>query len=181
MLEAELKASLEGLPTGEPEAAMEALGFIPARVLRQRDDYYNAPDRDFRVTDEALRLRWYEENGVSRVILTYKGPKLGQAASSRTEHETQVLGREQTEKLLLALGYTPAYQVEKLRREFTLGDVTLCLDQVKGLGRYLELELLIPDGGDRKGAENRLLSLLDRLGVSRTALTRSSYLELLYP
>ena len=69
--------------------------------------------------------------------------------------------------------------MEKLRREYRLDDVTLCLDEVTGLGAYLELETLAPSEEDREAAVNRLLTLLDRLGVSRDRLTRHSYLELL--
>ena len=43
----------------------------------------------------------------------------------------------------------------------------------------MELEELLPDGAPRKPATESLLSLLDTLGVSRSALTRKSYLELL--
>ena len=78
-----------------------------------------------------------------------------------------------------ALGYRPVFTVEKLRREYRLEDVTLCLDEVTGLGAYLELETLAPSEEDREDAVNRLLTLLDRLGVSRDRLTRHSYLELL--
>lgn len=57
MLEAEIKASLAGLSA---EALLEraaALGFRPAAALRETDTYFNGSDRDFRRTDEALRLR----------------------------------------------------------------------------------------------------------------------------
>ena len=37
----------------------------------------------------------------------------------------------------------------------------------------------LPDGSDREAAVEELLTLLDTLGVSREALTRKSYLELL--
>ena len=56
--------------------------------------------------------------------------------------------------------------------------MTACLDQVEGLGSYLELERLLPDSGDRDAAVDGLLALLEDLGVSRRALERRSYLEL---
>ena len=47
------------------------------------------------------------------------------------------------------------------------------------MGPFLELEHLLPDGAERETAVSGLLDLLDRLGVSRQALERRSYLELL--
>ena len=69
--------------------------------------------------------------------------------------------------------------MKKVRRELKKGSVTLCLDEVDGLGRFLELENLVTDGGDRDTAERALLDLLDLLGVSRDRLIRASYLEML--
>ena len=71
------------------------------------------------------------------------------------------------------------FTVDKERRTFLRDGVTACLDQVEGLGSYLELERLLPDSGDRDAAVDGLLALLEDLGVSRRALERRSYLELL--
>ena len=181
MLEAEIKASLAGLSTETLLEQAGSMGFRPAAQLRETDMYFNGNDRDFRRTDEALRLRRVQAlpDGTEESLLTYKGPKLDRVSSARTEYETAVADGETAGKLLEALGYRPAFTVEKLRREYRLDDVTLCLDEVTGLGAYLELETLAPSEEDREDAVNRLLTLLDRLGVSRDRLTRHSYLELL--
>src|SRR2546423_10558721 len=55
----------------------------PADVLHEADHYYNAPDRDFAQTDEALRLR---RIGAANIV-TYKGPKQPGPAKTRTEIE----------------------------------------------------------------------------------------------
>lgn len=181
MLEAEIKASLAGLSTETLLEQAGSMGFRPAAQLRETDMYFNGNDRDFRRTDEALRLRRVQTlpDGTEESLLTYKGPKLDRVSSARTEYETAVADGETAGKLLEALGYRPAFTVEKLRREYRLDDVTLCLDEVTGLGAYLELETLAPSEEDRETAVNQLLTLLDRLGVSRDRLTRHSYLELL--
>ena len=57
--------------------------------------------------------------------------------------------------------------------------MTLCLDEVTGLGFFLELETLTPNETARAAAVDRLLEMLDRLGIARMRLTRRSYLELL--
>lgn len=181
MLEAEIKASLDGISVGELLEQATALGFRPVRQLRETDIYFNGNDRDFRRTDEALRLRRARmlPDGQEESLLTYKGPKLDQVSSARTEYETAVADGETGGKLLEALGYRPAFTVDKVRREYSMEDVTLCLDEVTGLGNYVELETLAPAEAERENAVKKLLELLDQLGISRERLTRHSYLELL--
>ena len=181
MLEAELKASLAGRTLEELEAAALALGFRLRSVLRETDLYFNGVTHDFAAGDEALRLRTCEtlepEPGMV-TCLTYKGPKLDPRSNSRTEYETAVGDGETACRILEALGFHPVCRVEKVRRELSLGEVTLCLDRVTDLGDFLELELLCCEG-DREAAVDRLLAALDRLAVPRSALTRRSYLGML--
>lgn len=181
MLEVEIKASLAGLsPDTVARSAAEA-GFRFQRSLREIDMYFDGVSRDFKQTDEALRLRSCRdlEGGGARTLLTYKGPKVDAASSTRTEYETSVGDLETARKLLEALGFRPRFTVDKTRREFTLEGVTLCLDTVAGLGSFLELESLTVSPERREAEVTRLLSLLDGLGVSRERLTRRSYLEML--
>ena len=181
MLEAELKASLGDMSV---EALLDralARGFAPEGAVRERDVYFNGAGRDFRRTDEALRLRSVRRlpDGPRESLLTYKGPKLDQVSNARTEYETAVSDGETAEKLLEALGYRPLAVVDKVRRTYRMEDVTLCLDEVAGLGGFLELEILVPAEEGREEAVGRLLALLDGLGISRDRLSRRSYLELL--
>lgn len=179
MLEAELKASLAGVSA---EAVLDralALGFAPEEWVRETDIYFNGNDRDFRRTDEALRLRSVRHlpDGGGACLLTYKGPKLDRVSNARTEHETAVSDGEPAKKLLEALGFQQFAVVEKVRRTYRLKDVKLCLDEVTGLGSFLELEIVAPSEDCRAAAVDRLLALLDELGVARDRLSRRSYLE----
>ena len=130
MLEAELKASLGDMSV---EALLDralARGFAPEGAVRERDVYFNGAGRDFRRTDEALRLRSVRRlpDGPRESLLTYKGPKLDQVSNARTEYETAVSDGETAEKLLEALGYRPLAVVDKVRRTYRMEDVTLCLE-----------------------------------------------------
>lgn len=179
MLEAEVKAILAGRTLEELEAAALALGYRPRSVLRETDLYFNGDAHDFAAAGEALRLRTCETEGKgTEVLLTFKGPKQDLRSNSRTEYETAVGDGETAQALLEALGFHPACRVEKVRRELSLGEITLCLDQVTGLGDFLELELLCREE-DREAAVDRLLAALDELGIPRSALTRRSYLTML--
>lgn len=181
MLEAELKASLGDLAAEELADRAAALGFLPVEQVRERDIYFNGTERDFRRTDEALRLRSVRRlpDGPWESLITYKGPKLDRVSNARTEYETGVSDGGTAQKLLEALGYRSLAEVNKVRRTYRLDQVTLCLDQVQGLGGFLELELLVPGEEQREAAVERLLALLEELGIPRDQLSRRSYLELL--
>lgn len=181
MTEVELKAALNEQQMQALPLRLLALGFAADASAREIDVYYNAPDRDFRKTDEALRLRSHQDLDELRTLslLTYKGPKNDARSSTRQEFETAVQSGETAEKLLQALGYQALFTVDKTRRTYLRGNVTVCLDQVTGLGCFLELECLLVAEAGRDAAVDRLLRTLDTLEIPRDALTRSSYLELL--
>ena len=181
MLEVELKAALLPEQADVLPNVLAALHFAEQAAVQETDIYFNAPDRDFRKTDEALRLRTVITlpEGAAQTLVTYKGAKLDKTSSTRRELETAVENFETMRSLFCALGYLPVFTVTKTRRSFTCGAKTVCLDSVDGLGDFMELESVLPDGADRETAVQELLALLDTLGVSREALTRKSYLELL--
>ena len=178
MTEVEIKATLApALAAALPER-LAGLGFVPEGAVQERDLYFNAPHRDFRRSDEALRLRTVSGSRQGTVI-TYKGPKADSRSNTRQEYETALGEYETARAILLALGFSPVLTVSKGRRAFRRGPVTACLDQVEGLGSFLELERLLPEESGRDEAVDGLLALLDELGVARQALERRSYLELL--
>ena len=181
MLEVELKAALSPEQAATLPAAVRELHFMEQGTVQETDVYFNAPDRDFQKSDEALRLRTVVTlpEGTAQTLVTYKGAKLDKTSSTRRELETAVEDFETMRQFFCALGYKPVFPVKKTRRSFTYGAKTVCLDSVDGLGDFMELETVLPDGSDRETAVQELLVLLDTLGVSREALTRKSYLELL--
>lgn len=181
MLEVELKAALLPEQADVLPNVLAALHFAEQAAVQETDIYFNAPDRDFQKTDEALRLRTHKllSEGKTQTLVTYKGAKLGAKSSTRRELETAVEDFETMRQLFCALGYKPVFTVTKKRRSFTCGAKTVCLDDVTGLGAYLELESVLPDGADCEAAVQELLALLDTLGVARSALTRESYYSLI--
>ena len=146
----------------------------------ERDQYFNAPDRDFAQTDEALRLRRIGDAN----FVTYKGPKQDPQTKTRTEIEVPLgAGQRIAEdfaRLLQHLGYRPVALVRKHRRLFHLQRegcaVEVSLDEVEGLGRFAELEIQAPEEKLNE-ARSVLLDLAQSLGLSKQE--RRSYLELL--
>jgi len=182
VLEIEMKASLNGVDPERLSAAVERLGFVPIYSCREEDTYYNGIGRDFRETDEALRIRSHTQDGHVEACVTYKGPKQDARSQTRIELETEVASPGTMRAILERLGFRKVLDVCKNRRGYCRSGMNLCLDEVDGLGRFLELEIVAPDGTEdaqRETLLDRLFSVLDELGVPRENLTRSSYLELL--
>jgi adenylate cyclase, class 2 len=159
---------------------LEQLGATFEEKHEQVDRYYAHPARDFAQTDEALRIRLSE----GRWCVTYKGPKLDRQTKTRREIELPLSGGDtgaaQFAELLVALGFRPVLEVRKHRREAHLrwqeNDVTVALDEVAGVGHFVELEIVSQEA-ELSASRARVLSLAAHLGLSETE--RRSYLELL--
>jgi adenylate cyclase class 2 len=167
MLEVEIKAYADNHEAVRRRLA--GMGCRLARSVMESDTYFNHPSRDFARTDEALRIR--REGAVS--ILTYKGPKLSSRAKTRFEVETEVGDAGASREILLSLGFTEVAVVSKRRDVFMYGDIEICIDEVEGVGNFIELE---KRSDDREKAERELFELASTLGLSR--FERRSYLEL---
>jgi len=161
-------------------AKLTELGVRFTEASQQTDRYFNHPARDFAKTDEALRLRQVGEEN----FITYKGPKIDPDTKTRRELELPLPhGKhipEQFAELLAALGFRPVAIVQKKRRRGELlwegHDVEVALDEVEGLGSFVELEITADDL-TLDAAKSALKALSRRLGLGPSE--RRSYLELL--
>jgi adenylate cyclase class 2 len=154
-----------------------------ATVVETREDtdhYFNAPDRDFAKTDEALRLRRIGTEN----CLTYKGPKRDAATKTRTEVELQLApganAAATAVRFLTHLAYRPVAVVSKTRQVYVLTrgsfEVEVCLDDVGSVGKFVELEIQA-DEAEFEDAKTILLQTAADLGL--TDQERRSYLEML--
>lgn len=142
-------------------------------VEEQEDVYFRHPCRDLAEADEALRVR-RTDAGAS---LTYKGPRRGGETKTREEVEVAVDGAESARAVLEALGFEPLPPVRKTRTRYEVGDWTVCLDEVEGLGSFVELDQVVEPAADVDALEAEALDLLDELEAGDPE--PRSYLELL--
>lgn len=174
MYEVELKVRADH---DRVRAALTDRGAVHEATVEQEDTYYDAPDREFAETDEALRIRRERENGTTRTLLTYKGPLVEAESKTREEAETAVEDGHALEAILDGLGYTPAATVSKERELFSFREFTVTLDTVEGLGEFVEVETEVESGVDR--AREGAREVMRTLGLDPTEQIRSSYLGLL--
>ncbi|MBX9681093.1 MAG: class IV adenylate cyclase [Gemmataceae bacterium] len=178
MLEIEMKFPVADF--AEIEAKLNAWNASPAESHLEADHYWNAPDRDFRKTDEAFRLRRVGAKNVA----TYKGPKHDGPAKTRTEIEAPLQDGDEAAdlfcKLVEHLAYRPVAVVRKQRvtRSFSRDgfQLNVCMDDVEQVGRYVEVEIVAPE--DRKEDATKVLTAAAaELGLSDQE--KRSYLQLL--
>ncbi|NJE31492.1 class IV adenylate cyclase, partial [Thermococcus sp. 18S1] len=125
------------------------------------DIYFNHPCRDFSKTDEALRVRIKRFNGHFEASLTYKGPKLDKISKTRKEIEVNIDNVDTYIKLLHALGFKEVLTVEKTREKYYIEKgVTITLDEIEGLGKFVEIEKLAKDEKEVEREVKRLQSIL---------------------
>lgn len=143
----------------------------------QEDVYYDAPDRNFAETDEALRIREETKDGETITKLTYKGPLIEAASKTREEAEMTVSDPAEMRLILDGLGYEPAATVRKERDRYTLANCTVTLDTVDGLGEFVEVERETAD--DVESTREAVIEVMEQLGLNPDEQIRTSYLGLL--
>ena len=183
MYEVELKCR------ADHDALREKLAELGAEHVDNRtqtDTYYDAPHRDFAETDEALRIRHEQSvdregqpaNSEAVTKITYKGPLVESESKTREEHETVVDSESALEGVLSGLGFEPAATVEKDREFYTLEGYTVTLDNVRGLGEFVEIEREATES-EVETVRDGAVDVLSALGLDPSEQIRTSYLGLL--
>ena len=135
-------------------AACRELGAEDKGVLRQRDTYFRT---------RAGRLKLREEEPGGAVLIQYDRPDAAEARESRYRlspvPEPDVL----RDSLDQALGTLVV--VDKERHLFLWEGVRIHLDSVEGLGSFVELEGVAPEGSDLSAEREKVAHLQDALGI----------------
>ena len=178
MLEVEVKIKADIKNT---EEELISLGFLKGTFVYEYDTYYNGDMVDLKETDKALRIREHKDidTGKVKYVLNFKGPKIDDSTMSREETQFEIPAFEHGNTVLTGLGYHPAGNVEKTRIHYHKDDITCCLDNVTGLGGYLEVEIMAEDENAYSEALKKISSLLAELGFSMGDTVRHSYLSML--
>ena len=156
-------------------------GFSQGDLVSESDIYYTSTHHDFEKMDEALRIRSIRNlsTGEKSSVITFKGAKTDRRSMTRKELETEVGDSEIAREILESIGFTPVPAVEKERQNFYKQKITACVDRVKNLGEYLELEKIVDAEEEKTEALKELEEVLQRLGYSMEDTTRISYLSML--
>ena len=180
MIEVEVKLLVEDL--NEIKRKLVKIGFEESSFIEERDTYFDNQQGDIRANDEALRVRETKDHrtGKIRAQINFKGKRLDAGTMTREELETGVENGEISRKILQAIGYIPvAPEVIKERIMLRRESVTACLDNVRGLGEFLELEILADSKKQKDAALGQIENILNNLGYQISDTVRTAYLSML--
>ena len=138
------------------------------KILRQRDIYYEHPCRNYAKTDESVRIRYQNDE----CFMTYKGPKIDRDTKTREEIEFPV-NCEKAESFLEKAGFLRKIEVVKERRLYHFNGIEVCVDDVEGLGTFIEIE----KQGDPDVERPKVLELAKKMGLKD--MITLSYMEML--
>ena len=162
--------------------------------LHHEDTYFNMPKglRDFKQTDEALRLRKSIEFNrdiktmVQKInyFITYKGKKIDKTTKTREEIEVKINEIEDMKNLLKLLGFREVFTVIKERElydfKFKNTRIEALIDYIPILKQhFVEVELITESIDDVEKNKEILFQFLDKFGIKKEESIRISYLELI--
>jgi adenylate cyclase class 2 len=171
MLEFELKVRISSLDPVRQQLTGHNARFCGR--IHEHDIYYNAPHRDFGVTDEAIRVRYTND----QAVVTYKGAKI-KTSGLKAREELNIVVDSGTvfEQMLDRLGFIRTAEVNKWRENYRLSGAAITLDEVEDLGTFVEIEILAEDANSDTAA--RIQEIAKEIGVCGEPIL-ASYLELL--
>lgn len=179
MQEVEVKARVRD--KSALEAALAAAGVVLGESHEQKDtlflpkdatipDLYIYPDAATLAARNIPVMRIRESNG--KVLLTMKKPQKNELDC--IENEVEVNDRAELEQILLHCGFHEILRFEKLRRKAKSGPYEICVDEVTGLGSFIEAEKLT-DGADSEKVQEELFDFLAQFGITREDRVMQGY------
>ena len=173
MIEVEAKLKIDSIDHKE-ERIKELKGEYKGEKT-EIDLYFGYPNSQILSGGAALRVR----DSDRKYRLTYKGPKKDDETTSREEIEIRIESATEMIKILNELGFYELCQVKKLRKTYNLEDLVITLDNVDGLGEFIEVEGKASNTEEFKEQKDNIFKLLKKLGLSSEEISQRSYLEML--
>ena len=155
----------------DPEAilvrARKLTGAEPEIIL-QTDTFFHAEKGRLKIREFA--------DGTGELISYHRpdaeGPKTSSYGISPTSKARVLID-------VLAAALPVRGVVRKKRLLFLAGRTRIHLDQVEGLGSFMELEVVLAEGDDIKDGEREAAELMEKLGIKPEDLVRGAYIDLL--
>jgi len=146
----------------------EALSDKPVEVIPQEDVFFHTPQG-------RLKLRILSADQGQLIYYTrpdQEGPK-------RSDYHISVSSDPGNLKHVLELAYGIRGVVRKTRYLYLVDQTRVHLDDVENLGQFMELEVVLREG--QSDAEGQAIAegLMASLGVERSDLLESAYMDLL--
>lgn len=151
-------------------AALKACGIEVSDPVQQDDQAYAPASWQFgdsKLGVSFLRLRTV----TGRHCFTLKQPAQNEQAC--LEYETEVADRDAMHHAALHMGYRPTVRIVKTRRTASIDGCSLCVDDLEGVGGFIEAERMVPDDADAHAVQAKLAALIESLGVAATRIAET--------
>ena len=146
----------------------ERISDTPGQLILQEDVFFPVPSGRLKLrvlAPDRGELIYYQRADV-------KGPRESKYMISRTSEPGGL-------KEVLTLAYGQWGVVRKRRQLFLAGQTRIHLDEVEGLGQFVELEFVLNDGQVQQEGESALAEIMGRLGIAEEHLIGCAYIDLL--
>jgi predicted adenylyl cyclase CyaB len=163
----EIKARIDSVAQLLPRAQALVPGQSPVEI-RQDDTFFHCPNG-------RLKLRAFSADAGELIFYRradQQGPK--ESFYVRTPITTPDSLRE-----TLVLAWGEAGRVRKRRQLLLIGRTRVHLDEVEGLGDFMELEVVLNDDEPAEAGEREAHALMAQLGIEPSALIDGAYVDLL--
>lgn len=149
------------------KSCAEKLSNTPVQVIAQQDTFFNT-------VQGRLKLRILADHAE---LIYYTRPD--QEGPKRSDYHITRSNDPENLKRVLELAYGIRGEVKKTRYLFLVGQTRVHLDDVEGLGQFVELEVVMRD--DQSDVEGQKIAenLMSALGVERAELIDGAYMDLL--
>lgn len=162
----EIKARLDDVAVAYGNAA--AAANAGPTYIAQEDVFFNCGNG-------RLKLRLFADG--SGELIFYRRPD--QAGPKESFYIRSAAASPRSLLEALALAYGEAGRVKKQRTLFLVGRTRVHLDQVEGLGDFLELEVVLEDDEATEVGVREAHELMQRLGVGADRLIDEAYVDML--
>lgn len=162
----EIKARVRDM--GTLHRLAEALSDTACQTIEQEDTFFFSPQG-------RLKLRRLAADHAQLVYYLRKdhaGPKTSEYYIYETERPEQL-------KAILAAAYGTRGVVSKVRHLYMVGQTRIHLDDVQGLGQFMELEVVMRPEQSAQQGELIASKLMTQLGISAEDLIDVAYIDLL--
>lgn len=162
----EVKARLRNFE--EIRRRADSLSDSPLVIIPQEDIFFNVPNG-------RLKLRLL---GPNRGQLIYY-QRADQGGPKRSDYYLSETMDPDSLRQVLESAYGIRGVVKKTRYLYLAGQTRIHLDEVEGLGQFMELEVVMREGQSNAEGEEIAKGLMTSLGVERVDLLEGAYMDLL--
>lgn len=166
--EIEIKAKIQN--TNSLRSFLQNKGCIFSPTVTQIDKIYLPKGFTFatkKLTDPVLRIR----SEGTKSILTFKRSQSQDL--DKIEIETVIEDPVSMHEMIVQLGFELSIEVQKTRETTKYGDFTVCIDNVVGLGAFIELEKIADEDAD--DVQKEMKKVLSELEIEESDYVLQSY------